>query len=142
MRVTTDLVIAEAARQHGVTPEWFLSRRDRSRPLARARQRAMHVVRLLRPDMSMVSIGIAFDDRDHTTVVYGLRAVAKRMESDPAEVERVMHLLTPFAAMSALEAVACEAVEAIQADAVEAIRAIRADAQARIAKALAGEARP
>jgi chromosomal replication initiator protein len=54
----------------------------RWRKAAWPRQVAMYLTREL-TDHSLPSIGRYFGNRDHTTVLYAIRAVEKRMASDP-----------------------------------------------------------
>jgi chromosomal replication initiator protein len=71
----------------------------RDKPLARARQVAMYLARELTP-RSMPEIGRRFGNRDHTTVLHGIRSVEKRMIEDAelrADVELLKSRLTQFA---------------------------------------------
>lgn len=65
-------IMRETADRHGVTLD-DLTGVSRSATVARARQEAMVLVRLLRPDLSTPQIGRLFGNRDHTTVLYALR---------------------------------------------------------------------
>lgn len=81
-----------------------LEGQQRSRPIARARQRAMYVIRELRPDLSSTYIGIIFGDRDHTTVLHALKVVPARMAADPDEAEAVRAIFKEVAARQANKA--------------------------------------
>ena len=52
-----------------------------SRDGARQRQVAMYLAREFTP-MSLPNIGRHFGNRDHTTVIHGIRAVIERIETD------------------------------------------------------------
>jgi len=55
----------------------------RARRVARARQLAYHLLRVLRPDLSLPMIGRAIGNRDHTSIMHGLRVVASHREAQP-----------------------------------------------------------
>lgn len=78
--LTVDDVIAAVARDVGVAPRELLSR-QRERRFARARQAAMYLARELTGD-SLPAIGRKFGGRDHSTVVYAVRAVEQRRSKD------------------------------------------------------------
>lgn len=69
--ITAAEIIAEFAVGHGVSVNDLLSR-SRGRRLARVRHAAMYEV-ARRTRLSLPQIGRAFGDRDHTTVLAGLR---------------------------------------------------------------------
>ena len=54
----------------------------RDRPAAHARQVAMYLARQLTPH-SLPVIGREFGGRDHTTVMFGIRAVENRISQQP-----------------------------------------------------------
>ena len=56
--------------------------KKRTRNIARPRQVAMSLTKEL-TTLSLPSIGDAFGGRDHTTVMHGVKAVAKLREEDP-----------------------------------------------------------
>lgn len=63
-----------------------LAGRDRTPRVNQTRQRAMLVLRTLRPDLSMPWLGRhVFAGRDHTTILHGARAARRRAEQDPRE---------------------------------------------------------
>jgi hypothetical protein len=55
----------------------------RMRRLAWPRHFAFHVVKRTRPDLSLPNIGRAFGNRDHTTVMHGLKKVAENCDQRP-----------------------------------------------------------
>lgn len=55
----------------------------RARLVSRPRQFAYHLVRVLRPDLSLPAIGRAFN-RDHTTLMHGMSAFEKVRDVAPA----------------------------------------------------------
>jgi hypothetical protein len=54
-----------------------------------ARFAAWHLIRELRPDTSLPEIGRTLGDRDHTTVMSGLRRVGMLLAIDPEFVEKL-----------------------------------------------------
>lgn len=91
-RITT-IQIAIAAR-YDVTLHALLSQR-RSRHLAHARQAAMWLARQA-TQRSYAEIGRLFGNRDHTTVIHGIRAVEARMARDPEFDAEMRALLIAF----------------------------------------------
>ncbi len=75
-------VVKAAARAGGVRPKDLIGR-GQTRPLTRARQLAMHLLREMRPGVSLHAIGVLLD-RDHTTVLYGCRRAAALLARDGA----------------------------------------------------------
>jgi chromosomal replication initiator protein len=68
---------------------------SRRRQMAWARGVAMYLARTL-TGQSLQSIGRAFGDRDHTTVLHGIRVTEERRSRDPAvaaEIERLVNTL-------------------------------------------------
>ncbi|MCW5723466.1 MAG: hypothetical protein KIS81_00745 [Maricaulaceae bacterium] len=84
--VTIQEVIAIAAEQARTRPEAITGPR-RTAPLVRIRHRAMVVVKMLRPELSLTMIGRWFGGRDHSTVINALRKGALRVAQDPREAE-------------------------------------------------------
>ncbi len=65
---------------------------SRRQPLARGRQVAMYLCREL-TDLSLPKIGSLFGNRDHTTVMHGIKTVKELMQTDQSLFDRVMALL-------------------------------------------------
>ena len=63
------------------------------REVTHARQIAMYLIRRLR-GTSLKDIGKYFEGRDHTTVLYSLKQVEKKMRVDPAFAETVKEITT------------------------------------------------
>ena len=78
--ITVERVITEVARTMSVTADDIRSNK-RSANISSARQVAIYVLRNV-TSLSMEDIGEEFGGRDHSTVVYALQKVEKRMESD------------------------------------------------------------
>ncbi|MCH8810047.1 MAG: hypothetical protein IH993_09495 [Proteobacteria bacterium] len=75
-------VVEAVARAGGVRPKDLIGR-GQTRPLTRARQLAMHLLRESHPGVSLHAIGVLLD-RDHTTVLYGCRRAAALLARDGA----------------------------------------------------------
>lgn len=69
----------------------LMTSRSRDRDHAWPRQVAMYLTRKL-TKRSLPAIGKAFGDRDHTTVIHAIRAVERRMFSDPTVWTQVQAL--------------------------------------------------
>ncbi len=78
--ITVERIITEVARTLSVTPEDIRSNK-RSTSISTARQVAIYVVRNV-TSLPMEAIGEEFGGRDHSTVVYALQKVSKRMETE------------------------------------------------------------
>jgi chromosomal replication initiator protein len=79
--IDVDRIQAVVADRLGVTREAILSPSRRA-PVARARQLAMYLTREL-TDLSLPAIAVAFNRRDHTTVIHALRRIERRQDEDP-----------------------------------------------------------
>jgi chromosomal replication initiation ATPase DnaA len=87
-------IINASARLYGLAAA-DLTGPSRRRQMAWARGVAMYLARTL-TGQSLQSIGRAFGDRDHTTVLHGIRVTEERRSRDPAvaaEIERLVHTL-------------------------------------------------
>lgn len=80
-------IIRMVADHHDIT-EGDICGDGRQRRIAWPRQEAMFVARQA-TGHSLPKIGWVFGDRDHTTVMHGIRAVEKRMKGDPDLVSRI-----------------------------------------------------
>lgn len=76
--MTLQKIVSEVSEYYSV-PERDIFGRSRDRHVAHARQTAMYLARKI--GMSLPKIGRELE-RDHTTVLYGIREVAKRMKAD------------------------------------------------------------
>ena len=78
--VTVEKIIEEVARTFGVTSADIRSVKQ-SKSVSDARQAAMYVVREI-TQMSMSLIGNEFGNRDHSTVVYALKQIEKKIKTN------------------------------------------------------------
>ena len=86
-RVTIEEIQKRVAEQWGIRLTDMTSAR-RSRNVARPRQVAMYLAKAF-TDRSLPEIGRMFGNRDHTTVIHGIKQVQALMETDPDFRERV-----------------------------------------------------
>lgn len=89
--VTVEKIITEVARNFNVTPEDIRSSK-RVQTVSVARQSAMFVIREI-TQMSMSSIGDEFGGRDHSTVVYAIQEVERKMETDSSYRELIKDII-------------------------------------------------
>ena len=66
---------------------------QRIRDAVAARQIAMYLIRSM-SNLSLDEIGKSFDDRDHSTVLYSIQQVEKKMKKNPAFAEMVKEIKT------------------------------------------------
>ena len=79
--LTVERIISEVARTMGVRAEDIRSGK-RSAPISRARQVAAYAVRHI-TSLPMENIGDEFGGRDHSSIVYAIQTVEKKMDTDP-----------------------------------------------------------
>lgn len=84
-------IIRETAQYYDMTVAEMLARR-RERRFARARQVGMYAAKRL-TTLSLPQIGRAFGGLDHTTVMHGVRIIARDIAEDPEVCDRVHGLL-------------------------------------------------
>ena len=78
--VTVERIINEVSRYYEVNPADIRSSK-RSAQVSLARQASMYIIRAV-TQMSMASIGAEFGGRDHSTVVYAIGEVEKKIETN------------------------------------------------------------
>lgn len=78
--VTVERIIEEVSKTYSVSAEDIRSNK-RSANISTARQAAIYIVREV-TQLSLAPIGEEFGGRDHSTIVYALRQVAKQIETD------------------------------------------------------------
>ncbi len=88
--ITPEKIISIVATQLGYSPS-ELSGPARNRPLVRARQLAMYLIREL-TDYSYPAIARHFGDRDHTTVIHAVEKINKDMNKDRELYDQIMML--------------------------------------------------
>lgn len=80
--VTVEKILEEVARTYGITPDDIISQK-RNAKISGARQVAAYIIREI-TQMPMVDIGQSLGNRDHSTIVYAIQVVEKKIKVDPS----------------------------------------------------------
>jgi chromosomal replication initiator protein len=89
---TPEAILAYICKYYGLE-ESVIRGQQRVREAVQARQIAMYLIRSM-TNSSAVDIGKIFDNRDHSTVLYSISQVEKKMKKDPAFAETVKEIKT------------------------------------------------
>ncbi|MDP8956361.1 MAG: chromosomal replication initiator protein DnaA [Actinomycetota bacterium] len=90
-------ILEETGAYFGLTPDDLVSK-SRSRPMTTARHMAMYLLREL-TGLSLIKIGERFD-RDHTTVIHGIRKIESLMPARGSVYRQVQELTKKIRAKS------------------------------------------
>ena len=91
--VPTPEAILEYISKYYTLEESVIRGQQRIRDAVQARQIAMYLIRSM-TNLSLEDIGRQFDNRDHSTVLYSIKEVEKKMKKDPAFAETVKAIKT------------------------------------------------
>ena len=90
--VTVESIIDEVARTYGVSADEIRSNKNRSANISNARKVAIYCTREL-TTLSMVAIGEEFGNRHYTTIIYTIKTVQDKMNSDRKVKELVEDII-------------------------------------------------
>jgi len=91
--VPTPEAILEYISKYYMLEESVIRGQQRIRDAVQARQIAMYLIRSM-TNLSLDEIGKQFDNRDHSTVLYSIKEVEKKMKKDAAFAEAVKAIKT------------------------------------------------
>ena len=91
LQVTVERILTEVARTYGISPEEIRSSK-RAANISLARQVSAYVIRVV-TQSSMQTIGDELGNRDHSTIVYAISQVEKRMKTDTRFKETVEDII-------------------------------------------------
>ena len=89
---TPEGILEYICKYYGIE-ESVIRGQQRVREAVQARQIAMYLIRSM-TNLSAVDIGKVFDNRDHSTVLYSIQQVEKKMKKDPSFAETVKEIKT------------------------------------------------
>ena len=90
---TSPEAILEYISKYYSLDEAVIRGQQRIRDAVQARQIAMYLIRSM-TNLSLDDIGKVFDNRDHSTVLYSIQQVEKKMKKEPAFAETVKEIKT------------------------------------------------
>ncbi|MGM0443087.1 MAG: chromosomal replication initiator protein DnaA [Fibrobacterota bacterium] len=85
--LTGPKVVTALSAEFGVAKKLILGK-GRSREVALARQVGMYICKK-ESNLSLKAIGLEFGGRDHSTVVHAVKNIGKKIEGDPALIDRI-----------------------------------------------------
>ena len=91
--IPTPEAILEYISKYYSLEESVIRGQQRIRDAVQARQIAMYLIRSM-TNLSLDDIGKVFDNRDHSTVLYSIQQVEKKMKKEPAFAETVKEIKT------------------------------------------------
>ena len=91
--IPTPEAILEYISKYYSLDEAVIRGQQRIRDAVQARQIAMYLIRSM-TNLSLDDIGKGFDNRDHSTVLYSIQQVEKKMKKEPAFAETVKEIKT------------------------------------------------
>jgi chromosomal replication initiator protein len=91
--IPTPETILEYIAKYYSLEESVIRGQQRIRDAVSARQIAMYLIRSM-TNLSLDEIGKVFDNRDHSTVLYSIQQIEKKMKKDPAFAETVKEIKT------------------------------------------------
>ncbi|MCF2663720.1 chromosomal replication initiator protein DnaA [Oscillibacter valericigenes] len=91
--IPTPEAILEYISKYYSLEESVIRGQQRVRDAVQARQIAMYLIRSM-TNLSLDDIGKVFDNRDHSTVLYSIQQVEKKMKKEPAFAETVKEIKT------------------------------------------------
>ena len=89
---TPEAILAYISKYYNVD-ESIIKGQQRNRDATQARQVSMYLIRNM-TSLSLDEIGKVFDNRDHSTVLYSIQQVEKKMKTDNAFAEKVKAIKT------------------------------------------------
>ena len=89
---TPEAILEYISKYYGLE-ESVIRGQQRIRDAVQARQIAMYLIRSM-TNLSLDDIGKVFDNRDHSTVLYSIQQVEKKMKKEPAFAETVKEIKT------------------------------------------------
>ena len=91
--IPTPEAILEYISKYYNVDQSIIQGQQRNRDATQARQVSMYLIRNM-TSLSLDEIGKVFDNRDHSTVLYSIQQVEKKMKSDSAFAEKVKAIKT------------------------------------------------